>query len=104
MYMSPKLYEEVQKGSTQVKINIYKSDVYSLGCCFVYALTKNLNLIMNIKLKKNDEENIKLIKENIFHKELIYSEKFLNIIFKLISYNEDDRFDFIDLEKEVNNI
>ena len=104
MYMSPKLYEEVQKGSTQVKINIYKSDAYSLGCCFVYALTKNLDLIMDIKLKKNDEENIKLIKENIFHKELIYSEKFLNIIFKLISYNEDDRFDFIDLEKEVNNI
>ena len=79
MYMSPKLYEEEQKGSTQVKINIYKSDAYSLGCCFVYALTKNLDLIMDIKLKKNDEENFKFIRENIFHKELKYSEKFLNI-------------------------
>ena len=104
MYMSPKLYEEEQKGSTQVKINIYKSDAYSLGCCFVYALTKNLDLIMDIKLKKNDEENFKFIRENIFHKELEYSEKFLNIIFKLITYKEDDRFDFIDLENEINNI
>ena len=85
----------------KVKFNIYKSDVYSLGLCFIYAITKNLEVLKNIKKCNNDELNKNLILNNIVG-DCEYSNHFISIIMKMIAYNEKDRCDCIQLNSLIN--
>ncbi len=101
MFMCPILLNGVYSGNKKVKINIYKSDVYSLGLCFVYAMTKNLEVLKNIKKCNNDELNKNLILNNIVG-DCEYSNNFISIIMKMIAYNEKDRFDCIQLNSLIN--
>ena len=99
-YMSPILHKYVRSGIKYVKHNVFKSDVYSLGLCFVYAITKNIDVVQNIR-KIEKEENIKnyLIKNTIYQKK--YSEQFYNILIKMITPNERYRVDFNELKKII---
>ncbi len=101
MFMSPILLNGVYSGNKKVKFNIYKSDIYSLGLCFVYAMTKNLEVLKKIKKCNNDELNKNLILNNIVG-DCEYSDYFISIIMKMIAYNEKDRFDCIQLYSLIN--
>ena len=94
--MSPLLYNGLHENKNDVRHNPFKSDVFSLGYCFIYAATLNLNIIYKIR-EVNNESTLK----NILIKEFEgrYSEKFINLILKMTTYNEDKRIDFIELEK-----
>ena len=100
MYMSPLLKNLIGTGDTNVKHNVYKSDVYSLGLCFVYAITKNLENLNNIR-KYGKDENIKsfLIKNTVLKRG--YSDEFYNILVKMLSINERNRVDFIQLRNII---
>ena len=98
-YMSPILSKYAGSGITNVKHNIYKSDVYSLGLCFVYAMTKNLNAINDIKKMKDDEIK-KFLTKNVLYKNG-YSNEFYNILLKMITINENNRYDFIQIENMI---
>ena len=62
--MSPIIYEALIKNKKNVRHNIFKSDVYSLGLCFVYALTKNVDVIqLEINGKYRDKHNIEKLEQ-----------------------------------------
>ena len=53
MFMSPIVYQAFRTGEHFVKHNPFKSDAYSLGLCFVYAIVKTYDVIMNIREKED---------------------------------------------------
>ena len=100
-FLSPILYEALIKNKKKVKHNIFKSDVYSLGLCFVFALTKNLFILQKIKVNKS-KDNIKLmILQNLYDKKFEINNIFLDIITKMITLDEKYRPDFIELNSFI---
>ena len=96
LYMSPLLYKGLHQNQEDIKHNQFKSDVFSLGYCFIYAASLNLQIIHQIR----DINSIISLKKMLLKEfDRRYSDKFLNLILKMIDYNEDKRIDFIDLEK-----
>ena len=102
MFICPILHNCVFNGIKKAKINIYKSDIYSLGLCFVYAMTKNLEVIKKIKRCNDDNLNKNLIINNFAGDEK-FSNYFIDIIIQMIAYNEKERLDCINLDKLINN-
>ncbi len=95
-YMSPILEKNLILGQKKVKHNVFKSDVYSLGLSFVYAMTKNLEILPKIKKCEDDKINEKLLRDNII-KGGKYSEDFIKTIMKMVAYDEENRYDFHEL-------
>ena len=95
LYMSPLLYDGLLHDDSYVEHNAYKSDVFSLGCCMIIAMNLNFDIIKEIR-KIKEQENIKeFLKGKIKGK---YSDKLLDIIMKMINFNEKERIDLIQLE------
>ena len=102
LYMSPALYWGLFHGKKNLVHNLFKSDIFSLGYCLLYAITLNIKVLEKIR-KLNDNSNIK----NIIHQNVnrdIYSDEFLDIIYKMIDINEEERCDFENLYKEIENL
>ena len=98
-YMSPQLLDGYNKNLDYIKNNPHKSDVFSLGCCMIIAASLNYDVIDHIRNEKKQEEIDDIIKTYL---EDHYSDKFINIVTKMIIYNEYKRIDFIELEKLIN--
>ena len=99
LYMSPALYDGLKNEKDDVSHNPFKSDVFSLGFCFLYAAALNFNLLYEIR-DINDSKIINII----LHKHLKknYSEKFIFILYKMLEIDENKRYDFPSLIKEIN--
>jgi len=97
-YMSPQLLSGLNNKKDYVKNNPYKSDVFSLGCCMIIAATLELDFIEDIRSEDKQEEVDDLITDKLKNN---YSDKFINIILKMIAYNESSRIDCIDLENLI---
>jgi serine/threonine protein kinase len=99
LYMSPILFYGLQRRIFDLKHNTYKSDVFSLGMCVLFAATLKIKVLCKIREFNNDKKVLdflhKMLKER-------YSEKFINLIALMLKLNEDDRVDFIELEKILN--
>ena len=95
-YMSPQLLDGYNKNLDYIKNNPHKSDVFSLGCCMIIAASLNYDVIDHIRNEKKQEEIDDIIKTYL---EDHYSDKFINIVTKMIIYNEYKRINFIELEK-----
>ena len=98
LYMSPALYDGLKNEKDDVSHNPFKSDVFSLGFCFLYAAALNFNLLYEIR-DVNDSKIINII----LHKHLKknYSEKFIFILYKMLEIDENKRYDFPALIKEI---
>ena len=100
LYMSPVLYSNLKCGNKKVKHNIYKSDVFSFGYCFLYAASLNYDIIHAVRdLKFQGLVNKlldKFMKKN-------YSDEFIDILSKMINVDENERIDFVDLEILIND-
>ena len=103
-FLSPIVFEALVKNQKKVKHNLYKSDVYSLGLCFVFAMTRNLYVMQKIKETKQDDKIKKLILENKVDKKVEYSQEFLNLLIKMLCWEEKNRVDFIELNNILLNI
>ena len=95
-YMSPILYEGNLKSKYDIQHNPFKSDVFSLGYCFICASALDPEVINEIRQVK-DQNKIKQIIKKYFPKE--YSEKYINLLLKMITLDENERVDFIGLDK-----
>ena len=100
--MSPNLFFVLKYDGNGIKVkhNIFKSDVFSLGYCFLYAMTLDLKIIKNLR-----EETSMIDVESIMNKfgfDNKYSKKFMDIIYKMIQTDENKRYDFIELNEEIN--
>ena len=97
LFMSPILFNACKtQGLDFIEHNTYKSDVYSLGLCFLVAANLNFNALFEMR-EINDSEIIeKIIRRSIGKK---YSEKFISILLKMLQLEENKRCDFIELNK-----
>ena len=102
LYMSPSLYWGLFHGKKNLVHNIYKSDIFSLGYCFLYAITLNINILEKIR-RLNNNNDIRNIIFNSINKN-IYSDNFLNIICKMIDINEEQRYDFEEVFDEIEKL
>ena len=95
MFMSPILFQGMHSKLPQVKHNTFKSDVFSLGMCFLLAATmsyRSLNIIREIYDMKIVS---KVIKDNLRKR---YSYNVFNILYYMLQVDENLRPDFIQLE------
>ena len=101
LYMSPILYNGLLKDASFVDHNAYKSDVFSLGCCMIIAANLDFDIINEIRILKEQKKIEKFLKNKLLGK---YGEDFINIILKMINFNEKERVDFIQLEEMIKSI
>ena len=99
LYMSPILFYGLRGNLKQVKHNTYKSDVFSLGMCLIYASTMYFNCIDEIR----EIKDMKIVNQ-VLNKYLgkIYSNKFISLIYLMLQIEEKYRPDFIELEEKFN--
>ena len=102
LFMSPLLYKGYKFNQKNVLHNPFKSDVFSLGYCLLYAMCLNLKVLEEMR----DLTSMKSIVSNInkFIAKNKYSDKLINIIYRMIDPIEDTRFDFEDLSIELEKL
>ena len=99
LYMSPVLYKGYKFNMKTIMHNPYKSDVFSLGYCLLYALCLNLKALETVRELTTMRSIISNINKYTIKNK--YSDKLMNIIYKMIDPNEDERYDFEDLSIEL---
>ena len=96
LYMSPLLYDGLAKDAEFVAHDAYKSDMFSLGCCIIVAASLNFDIINEIRNLKEQMKITKFLKRRLLGK---YNEKLVDILLKMINFNEKERIDFVQLEQ-----
>ena len=102
IYKITDLIEVLKKDGSRLKVNhnIFKSDAFSLGYCFLYAMALDIKLIKKIREENSMDNIISIINKYGINKR--YSEKFMNLIYKMIQIDENKRYDFVELNEEIN--
>ena len=100
LYMSPALYDGLKHERDDVSHNPFKSDVFSLGFCFIYAAALNFNLLYQMR-DVLENKNINIILHKYLNK--FYSEKFISLLASMLEIDEGKRFDFIDIKTYIEN-
>ena len=98
LFMSPVLYNGLKYNQKDVIHNAYKSDVYSLGYCLIYALTLNLNILNDLREIISMKVIHSMISKNI---KKHYSGKMIDLITKMLEFEEIKRFSFHDIQKYI---
>lgn len=99
LYMSPILFTTLRNtANNNVQHNSYKSDTFSLGYCFLYAATMDFKILYDIRYD-NHQTNVNKIIYSYLNKR--YSLKFIEIFYRMIDLSEENRFDFIALNKHL---
>jgi hypothetical protein len=99
LYMSPLIYKQHKLNKKDLVHNAFKSDVFSLGFSTLYAICLNLNAIEDIR----EYDNMKSIANSIdkyFNKNL-YSEKLYKLILNMIEIDENKRYSFREIDREL---
>ena len=99
-YMSPLLYNGLVQNKNYVQHNPYKSDVFSLGLCFIIAASLNFKIVNEIRKSGNDEQVRQVLINNFNGR---YSDDFTYLLMKMITIEEKNRPDFVDLSRIVQN-
>lgn len=101
LYMSPILFRTMQEKKNKtnyIEHNTFKSDVFSLGLCFIYAATLTLKSLYDLR-ELSDMLSIRVTLNRYL--KIRYSAKFINIILSMIEINEKERLDFLGLEDYI---
>ena len=99
MYMSPILFKAMKfRPNSLTSYNSFKSDVYSLGLCFLNASCLDENILYKIR-----EITDMIIISNIVNKYLgmRYSQNFINLLLNMLQTDENYRPDFIELNSWI---
>ena len=96
MYMSPLIFKAYHSKMERVKHNTFKSDVFSLGMCFLLAATLSYNPLNTIREIYDFSVINKIVRNYIGQ---IYSENICSLILPMLQIEENLRPDFIELEK-----
>ena len=99
LFMSPLLYNGLKYSKQNIRHNPFKSDMFSLGLCFLYALCLTIRVLENIR-ELNNMKNIKNVIYRYLDKNR-YSDKLIKVILRMIDLDENIRYDFDELEKEL---
>ena len=95
MYMSPILFRAVKfKPDSLTKYNSFKSDVFSLGLCFLHASSLDSEILIKIR-EIVDMEKIGIIVNQYLGNR--YSQEFISLLLYMLQVDENYRPDFIEL-------
>ncbi|CAD8111170.1 unnamed protein product [Paramecium sonneborni] len=94
-YLAPELF---YAESNKLKHNPFKSDVYSLGLCFLYLITLQQ---WNSRQKVNSQVEEEIIKDYLKHVKRITADNnlIIDILKKMLQINPNNRPDFIELKQ-----
>ena len=101
LYMSPLLFNAIKLfPNSLIEYNAAKSDVFSLGLCFLYASSLEYDCLFRVRgiydmINMNEMVNSYLGK--------IYSQEYINLIVKMLQLEEKFRPDFIELNSLLIN-
>ena len=95
LYMSPIVFKGYRSGKPQIRHNTFKSDVYSLGVCFLLAASLSFEG-PNIIRQVYDMKTIKKVVNQQLQKR--YSQNLINLIITMLQIEESKRPDFNQLE------
>ena len=96
LFISPILFESLKNNNIcGVDHNVYKSDVYSLGLCILYAATLSINPITELRRISDQIISYNLLKKSLAS----YSQGFINLLYRMLDLNEELRLDFIELQE-----
>ena len=101
LYMSPILFYGLRANLIQVKHNTYKSDVFSLGMCLLYAANMHYNGTDDIR-ELTDMKEIKAVLNKYLSER--YSSKLISLIYSMLQSDEQFRPDFEQLELKLSNL
>ena len=95
MFMSPIMFRALHSKMPQVKHNTYKSDVFSLGMCFLLVASLSYSPLNTIREIYDMNKIYNIIKYYLSNR---YSQKVINILNAMLQMEENLRPDFIQLE------
>ena len=96
LYMSPVLFNGLQNRTFDIKHNPYKSDVFSLGMCLLFAATLNIKILCRVR-DFGDNTKLQIFLMNVISKK--YSLGLVDLLIRMLSITEETRPDFIQLEE-----
>ena len=98
LYMSPILFKALQMNAVDgAQYNAYKSDVFSLGMCFLLASSLNYQSLYEIR----EVYDMNILKEIVTRYLKNYSKNYMNLIINMLQINEKERPDFIELNSMI---
>ena len=110
-FISPQLYElYYEKKSHKGVFNLVKNDVYSLGLCIIYTMTRTNeinNIFKDFISKKHNIDSDKLVGDyfkyplNTMDDDNFYSIKLEILLQNMLKFREDERFDFIQINEYI---
>ena len=100
LFMSPVLYSGLKHDKNDVNHDPYKSDVFSLGFCFLYAATLNFDLLHKVRVIYNSNMMNEILEQNLRDK---YSKVFIYILSRMLDTDENERLNFEQLVQFVND-
>jgi tRNA A-37 threonylcarbamoyl transferase component Bud32 len=98
LYMAPALFEALRQNKDDISHNSFKSDVFSLGYCIIYAMNLCFNCLHDIREIRNMDEIARIVNKHFKNK---YSQDIINPVLKMINTDENTRYDFIELENYI---
>ena len=99
LYMSPILFNALRNSpGDDLQYNAFKSDVFSLGLCFLLAGSLSYKPLSELR-DLYEMDKIKLLIEKYFKGR--YSKNFIKILFSMLQIEEKNRPDFIELENLI---
>ena len=97
--MSPILFSALRNSSVDdLQYNAFKSDVFSLGLCFLLAACLTYKPLSELREIRENNEIKSLIEKHLKGK---YSKNFLEVLQIMLQLEEKDRPDFIELESII---
>ena len=99
LYMSPALYQGLKQDKDDVVYDPYRSDVFSLGYCFLYAGALNIKIILEVR-DVDDMSKLEKILRRYFKNK--YTERFIQLMLFMLEFDESKRVDFIGLDNYLN--
>ena len=101
LYMSPIQFFGLNQKLKHVQHNTYKSDVFSLGMCILFAATLSDDCLYDIR-ELTDMNHIRKILE--YYLSNRYSKVFIRLLLYFLEVKEKNRPDFIQMEKIISKI
>jgi hypothetical protein len=98
LYMSPIQFYGLNHNLKLVQHNTYKSDVFSLGMCILFAATLSDNCLYDIRELTNMNIILEILERYLRKR---YSIGFIRLLMLLLEIDEKKRPDFILLEKLI---
>ena len=98
LYMSPILFNGFRSKQFQVRHNTYKSDVFSLGFCFLLAACLSFDGLIQIRELSDMNQILYILNRYLSRR---YSPKLIQILYLMLQTEEINRPDFITLEEAI---